>query len=263
MVDLARWIAQSSMSDPGGYASQLARLPDDAALLSRVVQGVLIHLDWLSAYGLDDETKAFSRETLGAAAPLTDIFERDPQPLDVQRPAGQRSPATCRDFALMLTSLFRVKKIPARLRCGFAAYLSETWEDHWVCEYLAAPTGHWRLADAQIDEVLKRRLGIRFVPWDAPRDLFLTAGEAWLACRAGKHDPRRFGHGATKGWRFIQVNVMRDHYALNGAETSPWDQWRAATGAQPDPTEAESVLIDAIAATPDQSLIEIAPYWLT
>jgi hypothetical protein len=56
---------------------------------------------------------------------------------------------------------------------------------------------------------------------------------------------------------------MRDHYALNGAETSPWDQWRAATGAQPDPTEAESVLIDAIAATPDQSLIEIAPYWLT
>jgi hypothetical protein len=35
----------------------------------------------------------------------------------------------------MLRAILRSKAIAARLRCGFADYLTDGWEDHWVCQY--------------------------------------------------------------------------------------------------------------------------------
>jgi hypothetical protein len=262
MADLARWTAHSAMSDPAEYAQALARLPGGVGAMSRIVQGVLVHSDWLPAYGLEEGGKAISRRTLPVAERLGDIFERDARPLDERRPPAKRSPATCRDFALMFCSFLRANDVAARLRCGFAAYLGGAWEDHWVCEYRAAPTEDWQLADPQIDDVLKTLLRVPFAPPHVPRGLFLTAGEAWLGCRAGKLDPARFGHGATKGLRFMQVNVVRDHYALNNRETSPWDDWRTAAGQRLAPGEAESLRLDAVAAAPEQPIVEMAPYWL-
>lgn len=261
MADLAQWIAQSPMSDPADYAAMLMRLPDRIDEMSRIVQGVLVHSDWLHAYGRDPLADGASRETLPAAERLRRIFAMDPRPLDLPRPPDKRSPATCRDFALLLCSILRAKGIPGRLRCGFAAYLGGAWEDHWLCEYLIAPDEKWRLADAQIDEVLKGLLGVAFAPSNAPRNMFLTAGQAWLRCRQGALEPHRFGHGATTGLRFIQVNVARDHYALNNRETSPWDDWRAAKEPPPALTEEEGFRFDALATSPEQPLVEIRPYW--
>jgi hypothetical protein len=42
-----------------------------------------------------------------------------------------------------------------------------------------------------------------------PRDVFLTAGEAWLRCRAGEESADRFGHGDVKGLWFMKVNVCQ------------------------------------------------------
>ena len=261
MTNLARWLIQSPMSDPAEYAATLAKLPDGIAEMSRIIQGVLVHSDWLPAYGLDHAGPAVSRETLAVADRLRRIFAIDPRPLDLPRPPVKRSPATCRDFALLLCSFLRAKNIPARLRCGFAAYLGGAWEDHWLCEYSNAPGEAWRLADPQIDDVLKALLPIEFTPPDVPGDMFLTAGQAWLGCRAGALDPDRFGHGATTGWRFIAVNVARDHYALNDRETSPWDDWRSAPATAPELTEDEGVWLDAVAASPEQGHVAMAPYW--
>jgi len=61
-----------------------------------------------------------------------------------------------------------------------------------------------------------------------PRQSFLTAGIAWSNCRSGLSDPNRFGHGQTKGWWFLKVDVIRDHYAINNREVSLWDGWRTA-----------------------------------
>jgi len=261
MTDLSRWAAHSATSNPAEYAAALARLPGGVDAMSRIVQGVLVHSDWLSTYGVDEGGRVISRRTLPTAERLSDIFERDSRPLDVQRPPETRSPATCRDFALMLCSFLRANDVAARLRCGFAAYLGGAWEDHWVCEYWDATAQDWRLADPQIDDVLKTLLRVPFAPPNVPRELFLTAGEAWLGCRAGKLDPARFGHGETTGSRFLQVNVVRDHYALNNREASPWDDWRAAAR-RAAPCEAESLRLDAFAAAPEQPIVEMAPYWL-
>lgn len=256
-----RWVAQSAMSDPGEFRSLIDPLPCDIGSLNTTIQGLLVHLDWLSSYGLADDM-AVSRQTLPVRERLLRILARDARPLAVPRPPEKREPATCRDFALMLCALLRSKHIPARLRCGFAAYLGGAWEDHWVCEYFDESAGRWQLADAQIDETLKVRCAVAFDPAHVPRDRFLTAGEAWHACRAGKGDPGHFGHGAAAGLWFMAVNVMRDHYVINNAETSQWDSWREADATHRSPDGLDLVFYDEIARAPEQPLKETEPFWL-
>src|SRR5204862_5780234 len=106
----------------------------------------------------------------------------------------------------------------------------------------------WRRIDAQLDEILIKRLGIGFDPADLPAGTFLSAVEAWRRCRAGSGDASLFGHGPTCGLWFMRVNVMRDHLVLNGAEVSVWDTWRDATGVHRLLDDDEMHVGDAIAA---------------
>src|SRR6266702_3285590 len=218
MENVERWISHSAMSDAGRHDAAVAELPLGVSALNAVVQGIIIHTEWLGAYGVNESDFAsVSRDTLPVADRLALVLKGDASPLTVHRPPARRTIGTCRDFALVLCGLLRSKGISARLRCGFANYFRDGWEDHWVCEYWDRET---RLSDPQLDDVLKDKCGIMFDPTDVPRDLFLTAGQAWAVCRAGQRDPDQFGHGATKGLWFVKVNVMRDHYAINNRETS-------------------------------------------
>lgn len=110
-----RWIAQSAMTNPGRHISAIAALPSEVGALIQIIQGILLHCDWLKEYGLD-ETRLGSmpRTTLPIAERLDDVLKRDQQPLNVQRPADKRSVGTCRDYALMLYAFLRCKGVPAR-----------------------------------------------------------------------------------------------------------------------------------------------------
>jgi len=164
-----RWLAHSQMSDPGRHAGAIATLPAGIETLHQIIQGVLVHADWAREYGLDETTlDPTARKTLPIAERLDDVLKRDPRPLGVQRPADKRSTGTCRDFALALCSFLRCSGVPARVRCGFAAYFGGAWEDHWVCEYWDSETGTWRLSDAQIDHMLRQRNRIEFDSTDVP-----------------------------------------------------------------------------------------------
>ena len=159
------WLGQTQMTDPRGELSMLEGLPDGIADLCRIVQGVLIHLEWIGAYGLSAHDLALpSRETLSLADRLRRLADADPLPLRIPRGASARSPGTCRDFALMLCGLLRHQGIPARVRCGFAAYFREEyWEDHWICEVWFEAERRWRRADAQLDGVLGSVLASRSI----------------------------------------------------------------------------------------------------
>jgi hypothetical protein len=260
---IERWIRHCAMSDPGRHDAAVAELPSSVGALNGVVQGLLIHSDWLGAYGVNESQFArVSRETLPVAERLALILECDPRPLHMRRPPARRSVGTCRDYALTLCGLLRSKRIPARLRCGFADYLSDGWEDHWVCEYWDQASRSWRLSDAQMDEVLKEKCKIAFDPADTPRHDFMTAGQASAACRNGASDPDCFGHGATKGLWFIKVNVVRDHYAINNRETSIWDSWRSASTSRQCVSDQDRAMMDNIAACPEGPIVEIDPDWL-
>ena len=132
----------------------------------------------------------------------------------------------------MLVTMLRAKGVPARSRCGFAAYFNPpNFEDHWVCEYWDAQDRRWRLADPQIDDVWRRRLNIGFDTLDLPRTQFLTASEAWRRCRSGEADEQQFGisFAGLRGLWFVAGSLVRDMAALNKMEMAPWDVW----GAQP------------------------------
>lgn len=263
MANLGRWTKHTPMSDPAGHAGRVAELPSDIGALNRIVQGLLIHSDWLTAYGLDEaDYRTVSRETLPVADRLGAILASNAQDLRTPRPPGERAVGTCRDFALMVCAILRGKGVPSRVRCGFADYFGPAWEDHWVCEYWDRKAQTWRLSDAQLDDVVAGKCGVAFEPTDVPRRAFMTAGEAWMACRAGERDPRHFGHGNVTGAWFIKINVIRDHYVLNGRETSAWDGWRAAPMSKRVITEQAGARLDDLAAHPEQRLVEIEPDWL-
>jgi hypothetical protein len=264
MEDVERWISHSAMSDTGRHADVVAKLPPDISALNGVVQGLIIHSDWLGAYGVhESQFDRVSRDTLPVAERLGLVMERDPRALSEQRPPALRSVGTCRDFALMLCGFLRSKGISARLRCGFANYLADGWEDHWVCEYWDIQTQSWRLSDAQLDKVLREKCKIAFNPADAPRHQFMTAGQAWTACRSGACDPERFGHGEVKGLWFARVNVVRDHYAINNREISAWDNWRAAPKSKRVTSDQDWPWLDSLAARPEQSIVDVGPDWPT
>lgn len=256
------WTRQCSMSDPARYRLLFDDLPHELGDLLSAIQGFLIHLDWLRLYHADvDDIGQMPRTTLNVGQRLQDVIRRDPRPLRERRPPSDRSPGTCRDYALMLVSILRCRGVPARVRCGFGRYFGDGWEDHWICEYFDSARGDWRLVDAQLDDVQRRSLGIGFDTSDVPRSQFMPAGEAWTRMRAGEFLSDQFGHGTSRGDWFMAVNVVRDHLSLNNHVTSPWDTWRDAAPGERVLQRGRMSWLDHLAANPQADAGQIAPDW--
>jgi hypothetical protein len=257
----AFYASHSPMTEPGDASALLEPLPNDPAALSRIIQGLAIY-DVVARdfYGFESPPDRLSEIHLRPIAKrLARIIDLDDQPLHVARRPEHRVLGRCNAFALLLVTMLRAKGVPARSRCGFAAYLNPpNFEDHWVCEYWDARERRWRLADPQIDEVWRGRLDIRFDTLDLPRTQFLTAAEAWRRCRSGEAE-ERFGisFAGLRGLWFVAGSLIRDMAALNKMEMAPWDVW----GAQPRPGEEfDLAFFDELAAltrAPDDSFADM------
>ena len=250
------------MFDLSPFAVQVVGLPADVGALCRFVQGALIHQGWFADYGVTAQDFApFSRATLPVAERLAEVFADDAAWAE-PRPPRRRAPVTCRDFALMLCSLLRAKRIKARLRCGFGRYFEPSWEDHWVCEYFDASKGRWRLADAQIDAALRTKHAIAFDGTDVPRSRYIPAGRAWLAARAGRFAFEDFGQGSVRGAWFLHVDVVRDALAMRDVATSDWDRWRLAPAEERRLSEEAFLATDALARRRRTGAWALLPPWL-
>jgi hypothetical protein len=96
MWDRDHWISHTRMSNPGRHADMIAALPDEAGALIEIIQGILVHSDWLPEYGLDEmKLHPVSRVTLHVTERLDDIPMRGGSPINVRRPAERRSIGTC------------------------------------------------------------------------------------------------------------------------------------------------------------------------
>jgi hypothetical protein len=242
------------MTDPGEHADLLADLPGDLAGLCQVVQGNLIHVFWAERYGRKlSEAEQQTVNVRAVSEKLARLRAADDRPLAEPRPLEQRQAGNCRDFSVLLCALLQHQGVPARARCGFGTYFTPGhFEDHWVGEYWNAAQERWVLVDAQLDAFQRQVLQPPFDPLDVPRDQFITAGDAWGMCRAGKADPDCFGIFDMHGWWFIWGNVMRDFLALNKVEILPWDWWEAKYWSHqlgdPLPPEAQLTEYDDLAA---------------
>jgi hypothetical protein len=253
---------QAPLADPGAHAALIDGLPGEAGALAEAVQGLLLHLYWADSYGVTLPEGPNAESQLRGVVPMLDcLLARDAEPLTTERPAERRLVGVCRHFTLLFVAMLRAKGIPARSRCGFADYFAPgMYVDHWVAEFWDAAQGRWVLADAQLDAVQRRALGIDFDPLDVPRDRFVIGGDAWARCRAGTADPARFGIHHLHGLWFVAGDLIRDVAALNKVEMLPWDVW----GAMPAPDEALDdellVYLDHLAALthePDATFAEL------
>jgi hypothetical protein len=218
---------QSIITDPGEYKKLYDTLPDDIPSLCRIVQGLILHMHWTEAYGIDlpDERKT-EVKIRQATRQIARILELYDAPLTELRPLEKKIVGTCRDYAALMTSFLRHKGIPARMRVGFATYFTPGhYEDHYVCQYWNETENRWIIVDAQLDDLQRKALNIKFDPCDLPEGLFLPGGRAWQVCREGKADPGLFGIFNIKGMWFVGVDMIFDTMSLNKIESQPWDIW--------------------------------------
>lgn len=279
MMARDRYLRHGKWSAPGDHCPAIEALPDDLHSLLTAVRGLFVHCDYLELYDLTPEDVAeVSRETLSVSERLSQILSKDASSLALERHPRDRTPGTCRDYALMLCSFAREKNIPARVRCGFARYFVRGFfHDHWICEYWNEDTARWCLADAQLDAETRQHLGVEFETDALPEWEFLTSDKAWNLWKSGQVIGAEFGHGAADGAWFLVVNLARDLLALQMREVSDWDGWRdAATGLrkrQPVDLDVCDAMADLIAQVDTQhdaldqlpAMIQegLGPFWMS
>jgi hypothetical protein len=259
------YVAQSPFSSAGRHTPLLRPVPADAAKVASVVQGLVLYEHVASDfYGVDIPNEQRGESHIRHFERMLDsLLAVNEAPLPVLRTPPERIVGVCHHFMLMAVALLRDKGVPARARCGFGAYFNPGYfEDHWVCEYWNAVQKRWVLLDAQFDDIWKRNLKIRHDVLDVPRDQFLTASDAWSACRKGKLDPAKFGIEFThmRGLWFIGGSLVRDLAALNKMELLPWDSWGTQPAVNASFHESELAFFDELAlltATPDDTYREL------
>jgi hypothetical protein len=235
--DLDWYASQSTVTDPGQLARRLDDLPAAIDELRAVAHGLVIH------YRVGRPLEAgIPAERLGEIDSrygdrmLSRLLELQPGSLRKARPAQQRLVGCCRDFTVLFLMAARAKGIAARGRVGFARYfVAGLGLDHEVAEVWDQQERRWRLVDAELrEDHVDPTDGSRIDPFDLPRDRFLVAGRAWQSCRAGKAEPNIFmvdpslDLESTRGWPYLQHNLIHDLAALNKTEMLLWDAWGLA-----------------------------------
>jgi hypothetical protein len=226
------WASHGLISDPGAHRGLLDGLPRDLPGLAGVVQGLLVHVDWAHAYGVEVD-RSRDAQLRSVKAILERVVRYDDAPLGRARAPKLRFAGVCRDFATLSVAMLRRQRVPARARCGFATYFAPgAYVDHWVCESWREDLGRWARADTQIDALQRSALGIDFDPLDVPHDRFLDAALAWQLCRRGEIDPKRCGIRVPgtpplelSGLWFVAGNLLRDVASLCRMEMLAWDGW--------------------------------------
>lgn len=239
------------MTTPGRHAGAFSALPADVDALARIVQGLAVHQYAAAHYDVTLTDERTRESHIRQVDRLLDrLFEIDPKPLTIARPASKRIVGVCHHFMLLMTAMLRAKGIPARGRCGFGSYFNPGYfEDHWVSEYWNGDQRCWMLVDAQLDENWRREGRIEFDVLDVPRDRFIVAADAWKLCRSGRADASRYGIflNEMRGLWFIAGNLIRDAAALCKMEMLPWDVWGAIPGAAQGLDNEELAFFDQLA----------------
>jgi hypothetical protein len=122
----------------GKHAEFVDWLTDDVRAICQVVQGILVHDNWLERYGIGlDPEQVYDSDSIYMEALLDRAVALDSRSLAIARSPERRVIGCCREFATLFCAILRHKGIPARSRCGFATYFADpgTYEDHWICEY--------------------------------------------------------------------------------------------------------------------------------
>jgi excinuclease ABC subunit A len=228
------YMQQSANTDPGIFLPYFNELPDDIAALCEIVQGLLLHDTDGSLFDYQIPRRRLEEITLTSVEKiLAFALKLNVKSIFLSRAPVERVISTCREFALLLCSFLRHKKIPARLRYGFATYTypnSNFNPDHTLVEYWSDKKNRWVLVDARTSpyHIAKKHHLISFDIYDVPSTAFMVAGYVWQKCRSGELDENNFGYGFVnriKGLFYVRNRMLHDVASLNLQERLVKDRW--------------------------------------
>ncbi len=226
---LAHYLEFGLFTYPGLYEDYLKTLPDNVQELGLLLRKNFIHRTTLDAgnigtnadlkYG--DMTKvpwyrqAEDDNLATTAAMLAEFFHRDQKGLTMERKVEDKLVLTCRYVSILMASILKAKKIPARVRAGFAGYFEGqkvAW-DHWITQYWNKTEQRWITMD--VDGSLHRT---GFNMYDIPEGLFDWSADAWLAVREGGNGDYFNNAGGFKGLITIAWQLFYDFHCLMNSE---------------------------------------------
>lgn len=247
---ISRYISQTFYSDPGSYKALFDGVPTDPKDLGPIACNVIVHYRAYAKKVDPAHGEDVNLRWIGAIL-QTDAKRHQHKPLAESRELAQRIQGCCRDHSLFCVSVLRHHGIPARMRIGWAGYLSKGFNhDHVTVEFYSQEQGRWVRFDPEMDKPRDRLPNPNDIATGSYEAPFATAAEVWRAYRAGKIDPDIYGvaPGVPVGgpW-MMQAYVLEELAHLQGDELLLWDQWGAMASPE-GPTPDQIALADEIAA---------------
>lgn len=197
----------------GPYKDYFRGLPDDPKELGDLISHQIVHrvtlregntnanadlrygdMERYPWYRLCCEDDIF----LTASAMVTELFRLDSRGFVPDRQVEHKLILTCRYVSVLVSAIYKAKRVPCRSRAGFAPYFQPGVSmDHWINEIWNEKENRWRIIDA--DGFYQ---GLPVEKWVTQYDMqpeeFHWAAKAWLDIRQGK----------TKGEKFLYADGL-------------------------------------------------------
>ena len=152
---------------------------------------------------------------LTAPAITAELFRQDKRGFIKNREIKDKIVITCRYVAVLIASILKAKRIPCRVRSGFASYFRTDgkYVDHWIIEYYDKKQGKWIICDPD------PKSGETHINMN--KKDFGWIAKMWLDVRSGKEDINKFIHGsASQGLNILAYTLFFDFHALMNDEIS-------------------------------------------
>ena len=269
-----------SFTYAGCYQEYFRSLPDDPAVLGRLICGQVIHrvtlkegntnanetllygdMDRYPWYRMRCEDDVF----LTAAAMTAELFRLDERGFRAGRNVEHKLVVTCRYVSVLMSAILKAKGIPARCRAGFAPYFKEGVSmDHWTNQYYSEKEKRWITFDA---DGFYEENGMPLSQYDMPESSFDWVAEAYLSVRSGKTDGKQYVYADNLGTCSLPALIrylIYDFHALMNQELTYTFLPAYLEGRLDRLTEVELQEFDRLARwmlEPDRYFEELCTIW--
>jgi len=238
-------------TDPGEFAHLYAELPESLEDLCDLVKTQLIHPVKAEKYAgvLPEGRTREDADFYTVNDMLKELVLRNPQGLTMKREPAERLLLSCRFHAMLLVSMMKSRGVPARVRVGFAGYLtpeSGKHYDHWISEIWNEREARWMSVDPDVKRI--------------DFDEFELARDVWLSARAGEIDPQKYGIHVWWGLGYIVGNLCHDLFANLNNELIYWQGPNLFYKEPEQLTAEETAFVDRLAHLlkhPEENLAEL------
>lgn len=224
----------SCFTDLGCYRDFAVKLTDDMKKLCLLQRHQIIHpVAIMMQRGVKDtfhgdmtkipiDQLLFENERYQTAVSiLAELLRREGQ-YSLERKIENKLHLCCREQAILLAAILKAKGTAARVRSGFAGYISKDGvnHDHWITEYYDQEQERWVLTDA--DCCCEP---VDFDIYDMPREHFIFGAQAYLGLRDSRYRKEEFLYASvppTIGMKAALRALFYDFHSLMNDEIFFW-----------------------------------------